>query len=30
MKKIHWGSLLVGVVLVLVLQWFLAKRKATA
>lgn len=30
MKKVHWGSLIVGIVLVLALQYFLGKRKATA
>jgi hypothetical protein len=30
MKKVHWGSLVVGIVLVLALQWFLSKRRATA
>jgi hypothetical protein len=30
MKKINWGSLLAGVILVLVFQWFMSRRKATA
>jgi len=27
MKKISWGSLFVGVALVLIVQWFLMSRK---
>lgn len=30
MKKIHWGSLIAGVVLVFVVQMFLSKRRANA
>lgn len=30
MKKISWGSLFVGVALVLVLQFVLAKKKSAA
>lgn len=30
MKKIHWGSLIVGIALVLALQYFLGRRKAAA
>lgn len=30
MKKIHWGSLILGIALVLFVQYFLMRRKATA
>jgi len=30
MKKIAWGSFFVGVVAVLIVQWFLSKRRTAA
>lgn len=30
MKSIHWGSLLIGVALVMVAQYVLGKKKAAA
>lgn len=30
MSKIHWGSLLVGIALVMLAQFVLGKKKATA